>query len=864
MIKRLLIHFCKIGLSLLVVAGSGNFLRAEAYDYWTPGRGGANRLSLSGAWEFHQKGDREWVTVKLPKLLSRRGIFYFRKTVSVPESFLQQPLLLVLEGVNFSARLRLNGQYLAAQPYGLVPLQVFVPREVLRPGRDNVLELEVDTRLSKHSIPLRHALFSPEPIRGIFRSAFLQPVPSLALAEAQVTTEKLTGGSWRLRAKLTLRLDETLRRALLQRGAAGLTLKLSHRLQEHSGRRAVLSTGQRDLVLPLKQSVEVADSLIVGGVAPWQPLQPNRYDVQWQLSLSGAQQAALSGRFGKLADTYRAVIGFREWSADRRGLMLNGHPFTVHGATLIEDSLRWLSDREKILRYLTQIQSLGLNTVSWFFPPPEQALALTDSLGLVNLIRLPVWNVPGSILADPDYQRHVQEILRTLAAQIRNHPSVGFLSLGNGYDIQHVQTVPFIRFLRESLPEQEGLLVTAGIRNQSPAAAELPLDFLTVDLTYRWLLHWDRWVTGWMVDHPDVPLLFADVYAPFVAERSDSEGVVSYEALQADQLQRAVRDILSRPSAGYVLASLFDFCSAYPSSMAVFAREHRVFPFGLAGLNERPRMAWNVIRALNTQAHSRFDLSAEEPRQNDNIFIFWGLTVLAVFLYYFRRDHRLRGNLVRVLVRPFGFRTELREGRKVPGFNTFLVLLGISSTWGLLLASVAFYLRRHPLFDFFLSEISPAEPVNRALIRMAWQPALGIVGFTLLAALLILLLAAYTRTLSLFSRTRLRYRGALTFVVWESSVFLFLLPLAFVFERMIGVAPLRIPLAVLFGLFLLWFLYRILKGASLVLAFRGWVAFGLILCVPVLALVVVLLIFDQQRSLLAQLEYLRHIWKVRL
>ena len=827
-----------------------------AFDYRADHGQSVWRLPLKGEWEFREKGQKDWRTARLPQLLHREGTFYYRRNLEFPPEWSGRPVLLVLEGVNFSVRMRLNGQYLGSQLFGNVPVQVFVPPEIMRFGEPNRLELEVETGLSMRSIPLKHALLSPEPLRGVFRNAFFLAVSPIAISDVDISAEGFSTGKTVVHTIVRIRMDERLRRQLIQEGQTQLQVTLQRRLWPEGRPGAPLFAGIRTVNLPLEQEVTVGDSLNVGGVNLWEPLKPDRYTLEYSLKLPA--------KGGSISDVYRTNIGFRNLAAGPDGILLNGSPLRIRGVTLVEDSLRWLSSRERALHYLREVQSLGFNTVVWFIPPPQFAFSLTDSLGLLSFVRLPIWNVPGKILNDADYQNQAGQMLKTLLAEVRNHPSVAFFSLGEGYDAQHPATVPFVRLLRENFPAAPGFLVTAGIRSQSPSAAELPIDFLTVNLTYRWLLHWEHWITEWQVEHPDVPLLFSDVYAPYVAPSSDPEQVVGYESAQSYYLKQAIEQILNHQAAGFVLSSLFDYCSAYPTVMAVYAEEHRVFPLGLASLDERPRMVWNVVRDLNVQAGTQFKLARREPGGADNIFIIWGLATLAVFLFFFRRNHHLRGNFVRVLMRPFGFRMELREGRKIAWSNTLMILFGIVSTWGLLLASVAFYLRRHPLYDYFLSLISPTQGINQLLIELSWNPVEGILGFSAFSALVMLIVAVYLSVLGIFSRTKIGFRNAMTFVVWENSIFLFLLPLAFVFVRMVGVAPLRIPLILLFVLFMIWSVYRLFKGARLIYLLPAGVILLLLIVIPLSVLAVILLIYDQQRSFLAQIEYLRHIWKVRL
>lgn|GEM_PF-6817721 len=808
-------------------------------------------VSLDGGWQFRPKKGKNWREIRIPAPFLHSGEYLFRRSFTVPREWAGRQFLLVFEGIGYGCLVKLNGQFLASRPYGGPPLLIRIPAGILRPGQANRLEVELSTRLSAKSIPLERALFQPEIIRGIYRSVTLYALPPVAVTDVKVSLLEIFKENVKLAVQIQVVAGEGISTGRNVRDIFRLRLDVYH------PQMPTLRIARVEKMITLSEEgvYSFQDTLVLQNPQWWEPKARRFYP--FRVSLQSA--TGLS----KLLDAWNGRFALRHIHLENGRLYWNAEPVVLRGATFVEDSLHWLDSRS-IVPYLNHYRELGLNLVSWFYPPPMRSLAQADSMGLLQIVRLPVWNVPARVLKNEEYQRAAAGIVRELVQTVSVFPSVIAIDLGEGYDIQVPESVRFIRAMRQALADHPGILVTAGIRNQSSMAIELPLDFLTINLTYRWLLHWDWWISEWVVSHPDLPLLIGDVYAPFIPFRRDAENLSRFEVQQAYYLKTAIQRILERPTLGYVLSSLYDFRCVYPSTMAYYSGSPRFLPFGLADARGETRMAWNVLRDLNRNQGVQFEFQEIQPEAGEQLFLFWGFAFLIVFLYYFRRDHRLRGNIVRILVRPFGFRIELKERRKVPQFHTYLLLINISTVLGMTVASVAYYLRRHPVFDFFLAEIAPTETVNRWFISMSWNPILGIAGATLFFGVAFFLFGLYVHILSVVLRQRLLFRNSMALVIWESSVFLFLYPVALVLVRMVGIAALRIPLAFLFGLFVLWFIYRVWRGVRTVFGRSSPWAPVLTFLLPAVIIGAALLVLDHQRALLAQLEYLRHIWKIRL
>ncbi len=808
------------------------------------------RVDLNGEWSCKIKGKSAWQSVRVPSLIQEQGSLFFRRTFELPSQLQDSQFLLVFEGVNFSCQVKVNDQYLATQTHGFTPLVIPVPSSLLRFQQPNQLEIELNTTLSKASMPAPTALLAPAPLRGIFRDVYLQVLPPLAITAVH---NQVQFSADLIRVTVRSQIQIQAAASFLHTANAAAALTLTVNLWE-----AQPST---PAVLSLQKTINSAE-LAAGTVdlsfeltqpQLWRLDSPFQYHLQ--IILADAQ---------RILDSYDQNLGLRQLLLRNHQLVLNGTPIILRGVTLIEDQEHWLT-LNSTLALLTTVHALGFNCVSWFTPPPAQALALADSLGLMSILGVPIWNLPSPLFTQPSFRDNAVSLTKRLAVLAEHHPSVIALSLGSGYDAEQSGSYELIKLLRKQITATSDFYTTAGFRNYPKIRPDLPLDFLTVDLTRPVADNLAVWLEQWSIANPGLPVMCAGIAVPFIPTQQDSENVSLFESEQAQLLKKSITTILASPTLGYVLVTLYDWQGVYPTLLTPLQPQSQIFPLGIADATAKPRMAWNMIQNLNSNQPDQFSFEkASLSPQSENVFLFAGLVVMIFFLIYFRKDHRLRGNFIRVLIRPFGFHSEIKEGRKIPWSITSIMALTVAFTWALLLGSLFYFLRQNLLFDFLLAQLSLLPRLNLLLIQLTWHPVWGLIGFGLIILILLSLLSVYVYIMAIIFGKSLSLHNAVTFVFWESSIFVFLLPIAFVFYRMLFIWPLRLPLLILLILFCLWFLYRLYRGMVTIFAFRRGLSLLLFLGLPILIVVVVMMIFNHSRALNAFLVYLYHMWNVQL
>ena len=808
-------------------------------------------INLSGEWEVRKKGDNNWQKITLPAHEQDKGVIFFRKSFDIPMSFRDSQFVLNLAGINFSFRVKFNEQYIATQNHGFTALSVPIASNSVHLGNIDQIEIEVNTELSNSGIPIKNALFQPEFLGGIFRDVSVEIVPSFSVFSLRNDISILDNFSQAsIVSDVSFKINPDFKSTFLNPSSNQTVFNLTFNVFDVANLdNAVYSSSENLSSVDIERERKQI-SFILRNPKFWDIKNPNLYVIE--VSLSVAEQ---------VIDQYSQKIGLRKFQLQNNRIVLNKDEIIIRGVTFIEDKNNQI-EYDSYENILSSIKTLGFNCISWFTPPPEKVLAKMDSLGLLSIIRIPIWNTPSDILSETTTLENGESILQKILLLVQNHSSVLSLSFGQGFDSNENGSYDFIKHLRDKIPSSEDLFITSGFRNYKDIQPDLPLDFITIDLIGKYPDGLSSWLEKWVAENPNLPVLYSDVFVPFVPTVSDTENTSISQSKQALELKTSVTTVLNQPTLGFVLGGLYDWSGVYPSLASPSTPRLRIFQFGISSENKTPRMAWSMIQNLNSGQQDQFSFQEEKDENNkDNLFLFFGLAIIAVFLYSFRKDRKLRGNFIRILTRPFGFHMETKEGRKIAVSSSIIVFLTLIACWALILASLFYYLRLNLLFDFFLAQLSLGFQSNILLINMAWQPFLGFLGFTVIFSLLAIILVAYIRILAVFAGVDLSFRNGFTFVTWEGTIFIFLLPIALVFHRLLAISILHLPILIIIIIFFCWYLYRLFIGMKTIFNFPHWLSFIFIILIPMFVWIILFIILDHNRAFFEHTEYLFNVWK---
>ncbi len=391
-------------------------------------------IGLNGLWRFqpdaYEEGEgrgwsapdcdcRRWREVRVPcsfdecgpGMASYEGAGWFRRTVEVPASWRGRRVVARFEGVNYHARVWVNGQPAGSSEDGFLRFELPVGR-LLRCGEPNVLVVRADNERRPGEVPGMERGWRP--FGGILRPVALIAMAPLHVAHLAVTAEPApAGGQLVLRALLTNERPED------------ASTDVSVEVVDAEGVR-VSALSARAVQVPAGGRAEAELRGTVEGAEPWSPDSPALYTARVRLESGGQTVDEASVRFG-----------FRRVEVGEGELLLNGRPVFLTGFNRHEDSPRtgMAPDLEMARRDLEDMKRLGANFVRLcHYPHDPRELDLCDELGLLVMAEIPVYWWNGLAEGEEACGRKLESARRQLAGMIRrdlNHPSVIFWSVSN-------------------------------------------------------------------------------------------------------------------------------------------------------------------------------------------------------------------------------------------------------------------------------------------------------------------------------------------------------------------------------------------------------------------------------------------------
>jgi beta-galactosidase len=393
------------------------------------------RIALTDGWRYQPSeatddesgdavDDAAWQSVSIPHTWNaldafdkqpgyRRGTGWYRRALTVDPTLAGKRLYLYFQGANQQADVWVNGTYAGRHVGGYTAFAFEITR-LVRPNRPNVIAVRVNNSPSL-DVPPISADFT-------FYGGIYRPVWLVATAPAHFDMlDHGSSGVW-VDAPAVSAAAATVRvtAAVRNDGPATRHLQLATLVLDGTGREvarfASWVTAQPGATVRVR-----ATSAPIGRPHLWSPETPTLYHVVTELRDGG-----------RVVDQETTPFGFRWFRVDsRRGFILNGQPYALHGASRHQDRAgmgnalpEWANQQDMQL-----IKQTGFNCVRLAHYPQDQAvLDEADRLGLIVWEEIPVVNQIGLSAAFDD---RTEDMLVEMIRQHYNHPAIAFWGLMN-------------------------------------------------------------------------------------------------------------------------------------------------------------------------------------------------------------------------------------------------------------------------------------------------------------------------------------------------------------------------------------------------------------------------------------------------
>ncbi len=366
-------------------------------------------------------------TVRATTSNSTQGVGWYRRTFKVAATPAGKHYFVQFDGVGEIADVWLNGQYLG-QHKGAFQRFRFDATKAIKAG-DNVLVVKADNSKPAPGSPTQDLI----PLSGDFfiHGGIYRPVSLITTDAVHIDLMDFGGPGVYARA-LSIDNDAAsveVRNRIANDSDKPRAVTVTTRIEDGAGHEVITQVDARTI----KPGVtEETHTLTVPHPHLWDGTKdPYLYRVVVSVDGTG--------------DTSVQPLGLRTWHFDpNRGMMLNGHPEQMLGASRHQDrpGVGWAITRANIAQDFDIMQDMGANAVRLAHYQHDQfAYEETDRRGIMVWAEIPLVNAvsyDGSP-ADAALAANAQSQLRELIKQNYNHPSILMWSIGNETDLTPTQ-----------------------------------------------------------------------------------------------------------------------------------------------------------------------------------------------------------------------------------------------------------------------------------------------------------------------------------------------------------------------------------------------------------------------------------------
>lgn len=778
-------------------------------------------IDLSGTWEYTIDGGTQQ-TCDVPRGFAERSEMTFRRQIRIDASTLRSHTWhMQFLGVVDDVILRINGRSVQKYPGGMVPFLVRIPDRMLTAGI-NTIELAVSPISQKTYQIDRMARYATKQNIGLIREAFLVGTPHVWSSDVSVNTS-VRQGIAQIDTRVLVSGGDVASLATSMGMSAGTErLAVTIEAVTHDANGIVVArsnvastTVERLRTVPIQLGTTIANP------SRWTPWSPYLYRMAIRISANG-----------RLIDERSVSIGIRTLSVQKG---MNDRQIFLNDSAVFLNTLEYVESHPTLVSTMTEQQlrqdvalfkTLGINAIRIRNHAPHPYLVhLCDQYGIMMFIEVPASEVPRALLQHEEVKARMRNIAERLVSAYDHHPSV----VGYGVSTS----------LQESAPEATAF-------NASLASY---LKQTGRKLTYKT-------VTSTMIDDVseggfDVIILHSDTRSESarISERiaTAKERIRSAAIIAAfgssvspdnsngfsDPLSNQAQAVLIRDAyraskaagvAGICVWSFSDYAIDRPT-LLVDHHDAYMATSGIVDQWRQPRVAFTMLKSLINDEKEPLLQAKDVTIDTPLIFIVTGLIIGLLLVALSNRSRRFREYALRSLLRPYNFYADIRDQRILSTVQTSLLGLVIATSAGLVIATLVYYLRTAPTFEYLLHLLIQSDSLFEAIRYAAWRPALAVMFSTSIVATLLLAFAFVLRLGAIFVKGRILMRDTLTIVVWSALPLVILLPVGIALYQLLSADSISVWIPLLFVATTVWFIFRSLRATSVVFDVRPWIVY---------------------------------------
>jgi len=404
--------------------------------------------------------------------------------------------------------------------------------------------------------------------------------------------------------------------------------------------------------------------------------------------------------------------------------------------------------------------------------------------GIFILSDLPVYDYPSGLLEDEDFLVRITNIASRMANTYDRNPSIFGYGISDGLQENSKLSKAFTKKIASLFRSVSSKILYKSIRFGTKTIDEQNTDLLIARSSTKW--------------EPG---------------ESQLKEILRLKSLAGNQPMIVH---LGKP----VHWSFNDFITARAITITD-PEDQNISTSGLTDLNRQPRLSYAMFKALLNDEKEPLLRSGTTNSDTPLIFIFLSFSLGIAFFVLISKFRRLREYMLRALIRPYNFYSDIRDQRLLSLGQTLSVGLLSSATLAIVLSTMLFVFRSSFGTEYLYMILLPTGFLRTLLNEITWTPELGFFFFTFIGIAAHAGVAGIILFSAFITRTRLFFIDAFTISVWSALPFLLLLPIALALFKVLSATGSAMWLMILMLALFVWYFARMLKSTAVVFDIRS-------------------------------------------
>jgi beta-galactosidase len=767
-----------------------------------------NIISLDGTWNVYSADDdtKEKVNVNIPSIFEGRADLVFQKNFPLTSDQINnQKISLIFFGLNYSADISINKVIIYRHPGGEFPFTVSVPRDILRSDKDNIIYIKLTYKLdSQNTIPLLQRFLFPQNFGGLIRDVYLHITPNVSITDFSYKTDVDLKTN-----KATISVKSIIDNKEFKKANDSTEVQTNFKLRTqifYPDGKTSSSIDENSFNLKPNKQFEIKNSIPIPSPTLWTPDNPESYIVRLEL-----------WRGDKLVDRYDQSIAISKLESLQDNLLLNGKIFNLYGVAYSPSYYQYgsLSSYKRIESDLEKIKQAGFNAVRFAKELPHPYyLRICEQIGLLAFVELPIANLPTGLANSQNFIVRSKNYLSSVLQAYEKFSAIGGIGFGSSYLFKSDEHRALLSDLSLQVKTSKDVLTYASFIDfnyQSIDNLDLyGIEFLNLSPSAK-----QNEIENMISTAGKGKLLIGE--ATYTVNVGQTDGYInkhSYEA-QAKFFDDIFDFYQSNKLVGFFVNTMFDLRGNFPSIINGY-NANNLYRIGLVAEDRKQeRLAYKVLSARMNN-FEKVTIPIGSPRDDSPmIFIITGLILALLMGVLVNSGRKFREDASRALLRPYNFFADVRDQRIISAYHSLFLGIIIALVTSLVFANLFFYFKNNVLFEkLLLSFGSPS--ILSGISYLAWHPINSIIWLFIISIISMILVTIIIKASSFFVRTRVYLSSVFFTVVWALLPIVLLIPVGIILYRLLNAGSANIYIYIFLLTFIVWLLYRLLKGISVI------------------------------------------------